>query len=477
MPSPRIAPVPPPARAVLAGLVPAAVVAACLALALTGRDAAAQPAPPPAAEAAKSAPASVPAADKALERVTETSAQKGEREQELRAIEERIRANADARAKLEQEAAALKADRAKLNEALIETTERTKAAEARISAIEQRLVTLDGSESAIRRSLASRRGVIVEVLAALQRMGRRPPPAVIVRAEDMLEAVRTSILLGAVVPELRSETEALAGDLTELVRVRAAIAADMDALKADVATLASERERVSALVAARQQQLAEVERHAADEGGRAAALAAQARTLKDLIDGMERDIAAARRAAEEAHKAAEAQARETREKFAAAPFKDPARLAPKIAFAEAKGMLSLPVSGSQVRGFGVSDGFGGATKGISVSARPGAVVAAPADGWVAFAGPFRSFGQLLIINAGGGYYILLAGMERINVALGQFVLAGEPVAVMGETATPLSTAFVGGTNGPVLYIEFRKDGGSIDPSPWWARSQGEKVRG
>ena len=93
-------------------------------------------------------------------------------------------------------------------------------------ASKQRLQTLTASEAAIRRSLESRRGVIVEVFAALQRMGRRPPPAVLVRPEDMLEAVRASILLGAVLPELRSETEVLATDLAELVRLKAAIVAD-----------------------------------------------------------------------------------------------------------------------------------------------------------------------------------------------------------------------------------------------------------
>jgi len=370
----------------------------------------------------------------------------------------------------------LRADRARLNAALIETTERTQAAEARASAIEQRLATLNASESAIRKSLDNRRDVIVEVLAALQRMGRRPPPAVLASPDDMLEAVRSSILLGAVLPELRGETEALATDLGELVRLKDAIARDREALARDLATLASERERLSALIAARQEDLAKAERIEADESRKARDLAARAQTLGELIQKMESEIAAARHAAEEARKAAEAQAREMRERLAAAPFGDPARLAPKIPFAEAKGLLPMPVNGTTLRRFGAPDGFGGTAKGVSIATRHGAVVSAPADGWVAFAGPFRSFGQLLIINAGGGYYILLAGMERITVALGQFVLAGEPVAVMGETATPLSTAF-SGTNGPVLYVEFRKDGGSIDPSPWWAKSQGEKVRG
>jgi septal ring factor EnvC (AmiA/AmiB activator) len=137
----------------------------------------------------------------------------------------------------------------------------------------------------------------------------------------------------------------------------------------------------------------------------------------------------------------------------------------------------MPVSGDFARDFGVPDGYGGTTRGVSISTRPKAAVISPADGWVAFAGPFRSFGRLLIINAGGGYYLLLAGMDQIHVDVGQFVLAGEPVATMGEGASALPAAGAIESAGPVLYVEFRKDNGSIDPGPWWAKSQSEKVRG
>jgi len=80
------------------------------------------------------------------------------------------------------------------------------------------------------------------------------------------------------------------------------------------------------------------------------------------------------------------------------PFKDPARLAPAIAFADTKGMLPLPVSGTLMKSFGAPDGFGGFEKGISGRHAADAAVSSPTDGWVAFSGPYRSYGQLLIIN-------------------------------------------------------------------------------
>jgi septal ring factor EnvC (AmiA/AmiB activator) len=336
---------------------------------------------------------------------------------------------------------------------------------------------LGGSEGAIRRSLDSRRALIVEVFAALQRMGLRPPPAVLVRPEDMLSAVRASILLGAVLPELRAEAETLATDLAELVRLRTAIAADQTALAGELTALRTDQQRVAALIDARQARLAEAERTVGAERERAEALARQAGTLKELIERMEREVSGAQKAVDEARKAADAQARESRERFAQAAFRDPARLAPKIPFPETRGLLPLPVSGQVARSYGSPDGYGGTTRGISVATRPKAVVVSPSDGWVAYAGPFRSFGRLLIINAGGGYYLLLAGVDQINVEVGQFVLAGEPVATMGESSSLSPAAGAIETKDPVLYIEFRKDGGSIDPGPWWAKSQSEKVRG
>ena len=139
-------------------------------------------------------------------------------------------------------------------------------------------------------------------------------------------------------------------------------------------------------------------------------------------------------------------------------------------------MLPLPVNGAQIREFGASDGLGGTEKGVSIAARPGGQITAPCDGWVVYAGPFRNYGQLLILNAGGGYHVLLAGMERISVDLGQFVVTGEPVAVMGSGAH-ITAAKAGGTSQPVLYVEFRKDGIPVDPGPWWAANEGQKVRG
>ena len=147
------------------------------------------------------------------------------------------------------------------------------------------------------------------------------------------------------------------------------------------------------------------------------------------------------------------------------------RLEPAIPFHLAKGQLPLPAQGTRRVAFGERMPSGISSKGAVFETRQGAQITAPCDGWVLYADEFRSYGKVLIINGGNGYHIILAGLSQIDVQLGQFVLAGEPVGTM-------STAPKGKAqdNAPVLYVEFRKEGRPVDPDPWWADGS-KKVQG
>jgi murein hydrolase activator len=397
-----------------------------------------------------------------------------QREQELEAARAQQKSAADLQQKLKAEIAAIGQDRSKLNAQLIDSAAKVRDVEARITDAEARLLPLDAREQQIKASLDSRRAEVVEVLAALQRAGRRTPPALLVRPEDALQSLRTAIILGSVVPELRTRAEKLAGDLGELVALRKNIGSERDRLALDRDRLKDDQTRLAALVDERQRQQRAIEKDVEAEGARALALAKQVDTLQGLIAKMEQDLKSAATAA------AAATVQGAPPAFNGKPnlggLKDPSRRSPAIAFAAAKGLLHLPVNGVKIREFGGSDGAGGVEKGISLTTRAGAQVTTPCDGWVVYAGPFRSYGQLLILNAGGGYHVLIAGMERISVGIGQFVLTGEPVATMGRTSQVASILATNASQ-PVLYIEFRKDGTPIDPGPWWAATAGEKVRG
>lgn len=387
---------------------------------------------------------------------------------ELKSLRDAQQKSVEAEAALKREIEEIGADRRKLTQSLIDTAAHLRAVEDKVAASEERLAPLEAQEHTLRASLDGRRHAIGEVLAALQRIGRRPPPALLASPEDALQAVRTAIVLGAVLPEMRHQVDSLASDLTGLIAVRKQIASGRDMLKAEMASLDQERVRVNALIAERQKQQAEREKALQAERARTADLARQADSLKDLIAKLEQGLDPAARAARDTARAPD--------RPSLAALHDPGRLAPAVAFASLRGHIPIPVNGVKLREFGDPDGIGGSEKGVSIATRAGAQVTAPADGWVVYAGPFRSYGQLLILNVGGGYHVLLAGMDRISVDLGQFVLTGEPVAEMGS-GSRIASVLATGSSQPVLYIELRKDGLPVDPGPWWAAGEGEKVRG
>ncbi|MBV9078999.1 MAG: peptidoglycan DD-metalloendopeptidase family protein [Methylobacteriaceae bacterium] len=391
------------------------------------------------------------------------------REKALRAIEAELERSAEARRRLADEVAAIKADGARLGAALVEAASRTRAAEERSRAIEDRLAALETREGAIRGSFAQRRAALAELLAALQRMGRNPPPALLASPGDILEAVRAAILAGAILPELRAESERLAVELAELTRLRGSIKDERERLATELDGLARDTERLNALVAARRSRLAATEADLAGGRARAEVLAREATSLRELMERL------APKQPKPGEPAAEEESR-LGQRFAEAAKRDPVPLAPRLAFADSRGKLLRPASGPVLREFGDPDEAGGTVRGLTIATRPGAVVTASADATIVFSGPFRSLGRLLILNAGGGYYLVLAGLERVHVDVGQFVLAGEPVGQMGTGATAAAFGVVE-AKGPVLYVEFRKDGSPIDPGPWWLKSQGEKVRG
>jgi septal ring factor EnvC (AmiA/AmiB activator) len=380
------------------------------------------------------------------------SIQKNEREKELQLLRRDLETSHEREKRLKAEIDKIKHDRAKLSKALVDSAAHARATEAKITATEARLDPLDLREAEIKKSLDDRRAVLADVLAAMQRIGASPPPTLLQQPEDVLKSVRAAILLGAIVPELRGQADRLVADLSELSRVRRQITAERAALARNRAALEEERSRISALIEERQRQFGENQKAFESERQRSNALAKRAESVQDLVTSLEKEITEAAR--QEAK----------------------AQIAPSIPFAEAKGKLPVPVAGKIVRAFGAENDAGSPEKGLSFATQPGAEVNSPCAGRVVFAGPFRNYGQLLIINAGGGYHVLLAGMENITVDLGQIVATGEPVAVMGNGPRASAGSALGFSE-PILYVEFRKNGNSIDPAPWWAATEDEKARG
>lgn len=439
---------------------------------------------------------------------------------------------------LDAEIGAIASDRESIRGAMIEAAAAQKTIAGEIAATERRIGDLAGDEAGLKASLRSRRGLLAEVLGALERMGRKPPPALLVRPDDALGSVRSAILLGAVVPRIRLETDKLADDLAQLASVKREIADEKQRFVDGMTRQKEEEARLARLFGEKEKLEADSRGKRQAESLRAAELAAKATSLQDLIASLDAEAESARVAEEAAERAAEADraARQRREAEAeaerlaaaeraeavrkaeplpkppdeppspapplAAPpeapavailppaaspppeksydiaslRRDMARLTPAAPFSTMKGRLTVPVSGELKVRYGDGDGIGRPSSGSTFAARAGDIVTAPADGQVLYSGPFRSYGQLLILDAGDGYHVVLAGMSGIDVGVGQFVLSGEPVAVMGAQRLASSAGGDFGTAEPSLYVEFRKDGKPVDPSPWWTERPSGRTR-
>jgi murein hydrolase activator len=373
----------------------------------------------------------------------------------------------------------LAAERQRINARLIETGKLIHQSEAQLNLIESKVDQLEGQEKNLRTTLEARHGAISGLLAAMQRMGRNPPPVMITRREDALSMVRSAMLLAAAFPELRGQAVALAEQLNDLARVMTSIRTEGEKLKAETGRLNEARTRLAALQEVKRQSQSERQADLDSVLKAAAQIARNVEDLSDLIGKLDKEVAA--RTDLGAYEKDIAAAPE--DKTAAAVLApsgsvamlSPGRIRPDIPFVQARGQLPLPAQGRHVVGFGDKTQYGTQSKGLVIQTRHGGQVVSPCDGWIVYAGEFRTYGKLLIVNAGGGYHILLAGLSQIDVQFGQFVLTGEAVGVMSSVgkASPLAKAQ---DNGPVLYIEFRKDGRSIDPDPWWSDAS-RKVQG
>lgn len=449
-----------------------------------------------------------------------------------RAIEARRSAleAAESRAKsLQEDVAGLDAEREKLNAQLVETAALIQKSEGQLTSIEGRLSELEAQEKIVRGSLLQRHGHIAQLLGALQRMGRNPPPVLITRREDALKMVRSAMLIAAAFPELRDQATTLSERLEDLVRVMTGIREESTRLKSETARLNEARNKLSGLMDAKKLTLAGRQSELAAVRQASAEISKSVGDLSQLIGKLDRTVSektglgryneelrktgaitvappvdAAPAAADppalitagatqtdagspqlegskETQVAAlsppprmKPQVIEVAPSNSALTAANPGRIKPAIAFASAHAKLPLPAQGRRVLGYGERTQYGASSKGMVIETRAGAQVTSPCDGWIVYAGEFRSYGQLLIINAGDGYHVLLAGMSQIDAAPGQFVLAAEPVGTMaGASKTEQNTA---AANAPVLYVEFRKDGRPVDPDPWWVAGQ-QKVQG
>lgn len=390
---------------------------------------------------------------------------------DLEAVQSDISLSEERIVQIRGEIEALGGDATQLGLELTAAAQRIDLANEDIRVIEERLEELFAAERSVRVRLDGHDRSISNLLASLQRISAQPPPAIIVDPSDALGAARAAMLLGSVLPQMQTRANTVTEDLNNLMGLKQTALAESEQLRANLQTLNGERLRIATIIEARKQGLEWLSDDLLREEAEARALADRASSLEQLIEGLEARIAAVT-AADEATRAANAgQSVPTLDaETLRLAFADTSRSEPAVPLASARGYLTPPLTGAAVTAFGAADGFGSTTKGVTLSASAGDAVVAPADGWVTYSGIFLNYGQIVIINAGQDYTVVLAGLESVSVERGDFVLMGSQLGTMGEDSAEAERR--PGITGPALYIEFREAGTPINPEGWWsARSE------
>ncbi|MBI3506144.1 MAG: peptidoglycan DD-metalloendopeptidase family protein [Proteobacteria bacterium] len=358
-----------------------------------------------------------------------------DRGDQLRQIESQLeqeRARADAIARQAQnEQAELERLQATARQAAAAAMDR----ETEASDLEAHIAELDEEKALRETRIAGRRVEIASLAGALQRLARQPPEALALEPGTPLDAARTGNLVAGMVAHLNREAQLLKQELDALAMARAGAVRARGALADTLSQLAVERERLDAALARRAPAVARLQDEGRATAARLARLGREAADLRELLGRLDRPAAAA-----------------------AAPVRAPAGRANPARPGDLDALLGYrwPARGRILESWGQTQAGGQVARGLLIEPREAASVIAPLDGTVAFAGPFRGYGQILILEHGGGYHSILAQLSRIDAVVGQNVTAGEPVGRAGNDER----------GSPTLYLELRRHGQPVDPSPW-----------
>ena len=379
----------------------------------------------------------------------------------LQDIERQIQSGQQKSDALGEKAKSLDQEITDVTQARVKMADSIRTLEQRMHDLESEIAVLDTTEQQKRAALVEGRRTYGQLLMALQRMSRLPPEAVVAYPAEASDLVRAAIVLRGVVPQIEERAAALKGDLVSLTETRAAAAARRKELTGAGATLRVERAELDRQLAAVSQQQRRTLAERQSEVARLEKLGREAEGLRELFDKLELE-----------REPGDKPEPPRPQRAAPAPKKSEPKADTVVASAapfatgrmsQAQGQLPMPAVGRISGQYGEPTATGISRRGLDIETRPGAQVIAPNDGKVVFAGLFRGYGQLLIIEHSEGYHTLLAGLSRIDATVGQRLVSGEPVGIMDQAADA----------SPSLYVELRRNGQPINPLPWLAVRKGK----
>ncbi len=376
---------------------------------------------------------------------------------ELKKVEAQVARQAAERERLQRQADKIDEELRNLRKQMVRSAKQIQNNEDKISRMENGLKKLKEELDAVQNNFAIEDDNLIRTLSALQNLALKPTESLFVQPLTPVEIIRSAMLLRETVPHLEQNARRIRKKLEQINAQKKKIEAQVNKISIQKKNLEKEHTRLKELMQKKTRLGSSIKLQTEEARKRVDKLASQAQDLKDLLKKLEKEKQEKeRREKEEARRREELRRKKQEEsrqdgliKIKAEDIKEQG-----TDFIKAKGRLPMPVRGKVITRYGEETAKGVSSKGIIVQARSLAQVVSPFDGTVIFAGPFRGYGNLIIIDHGKGYLSLLAGLDTIDIELGQLLLAGEPVGQMPDDENAR------------LYIEIRKDNHPVNPLTW-----------
>ena len=379
-------------------------------------------------------------------------------DKQLKKVEQEVFQQSMEHKKLQAQATQIALEISEVSRQMVKTAKQLQNNEEKLSKMEKQLFVLKEDLVKAHDSFNEEDKNLIKTLTALQNLALKPTEALLVQPLNPVDIIRSAMILREIVPHLEERAEKIRKKLTEIENKKNQIEQQIKEISKQKIVMSEEHKRINSLIKQKSSLRNMVEIKSEKAKKNVDKLASKAQDLRDLLAKLEKERLEKERKEKEKRQKEEAlQKRMLEEKQSDGLIKSDLKAITNIAsgFAKAKGSLPLPARGNIITKYGEEKARGISSKGITIASRNQAQVISPFDGNVIFSGPFRGYGNMIIIEHGDGYLSLLAGLETLDVELGQMLLAGEPVGQMPTSGTS------------ELYIEIRKNNQPINPAAWF----------